>query len=1001
MDSIVTAYPVLTPRDKDLTVYSFENRLSSVGEELFFSLEKLHERSLKRKTLDAGTNLAKAKEAADGMVFCDLREGRRAIENVTAVTAIVLDFDNSMRVGATSYPSEHPIQVADAVATLQGLGLRAWVYTTLSHVDGDPIAGHVGWPRYRIILEPSRPMTVEEHGRIASWMVGLIGPNVDPCSTRASQLWLAPRRVEGRDHANVYIDGATIPVDDLVSWLPAAPAPKSKGSGIGEGDFASSRIGEYVEDLERVCGLVALLEIDGHRPVREEKGGAYLAYLSPFRDERTPSFKVEVGANRAYDYGSSESWHCQSYLQRTRGLPDFWATVDAWADLAGVPRFDRSKAGLPRKVDPSPIIDGLPEEMPILGRQALLEPALKAILTQDTLDQREPLKALAKKTSLPKKELDKALSELAKVEKEKAKLAAPVGPSSYAVIEGELCRVSGEQALKVIRGDVRHVETINVRSSSGSLSSTKWKMAMTPPSGGTIETTIEAKDFESMTWLIPASGGFVRVHPGKTPKTYATDAILSVSTPARRDVYRDMGWATVNGKRVFLHGGGAIGSADVQVQCEESKMGRYDLSGDATTDLEGAFASLDAMSRVAPASVMGPMLGTIIQGLLYDAIPLRGAHLIIGRTGSLKSSVALLGQQLLSTIEHATELFSLEGTTTALENIMHDPGNLPVVLDDKFPKRGRQAETQVGIIRTLLHTYYNGQARRRGTKDGGLKEERPPRCSLIVTTEVDVADSTEGESTSNRTVKSFLSRDVIDFDRLNEAQRPESIEARRVAMRAFVGALVAEPGWRETLKKAHHENLIAARSIEGLGDRQKELYAGLSTALEFFAEFARVHLPSFDVEHLRAGIVEALGGQTQETKASTPATRALDLLRQVLSSGTGGLCKNKRHPLSPISNEIGWDTGEEVHFEWDLVQKALNDLDRDAPKLKNVWHDLVTSGHALQDPMKSAAKGTRKMLGSHQHYRAAFRRSALFDKGAAPLRREKSTCFREDRGIFG
>lgn len=51
--------------------------------------------------------------------------------------------------------------------------------------------------------------------------------------------------------------------------------------------------------------LATVLRNLGHEPIRAYKGGAELAYLSPLRAEREPSFFVNVPQNLWYDFGSS------------------------------------------------------------------------------------------------------------------------------------------------------------------------------------------------------------------------------------------------------------------------------------------------------------------------------------------------------------------------------------------------------------------------------------------------------------------------------------------------------------------------------------------------------------------------------------------------------------------------------------------------------------------------------------------------------------------------
>ncbi|MEZ6104454.1 MAG: CHC2 zinc finger domain-containing protein [Pirellulaceae bacterium] len=74
--------------------------------------------------------------------------------------------------------------------------------------------------------------------------------------------------------------------------------------------------------------LEDVLQRLGHTP--ERRGQNQLWYLSPFRIETTPSFKVDPDANSFWDFGEGKGGDALDLIQRIEGLPK---VADALARL--------------------------------------------------------------------------------------------------------------------------------------------------------------------------------------------------------------------------------------------------------------------------------------------------------------------------------------------------------------------------------------------------------------------------------------------------------------------------------------------------------------------------------------------------------------------------------------------------------------------------------------------------------------------------------------------
>jgi len=102
----------------------------------------------------------------------------------------------------------------------------------------------------------------------------------------------------------------------------------------------TARIPEsFLEDLRE---RVAVSEVVRRHGVMLRKSGANYEALSPFRDERTPSFKVDDRKRHWTDYGSGENGDVFAFEQKVTGC-SFTEAVERVAALAGIPVPGRPK----------------------------------------------------------------------------------------------------------------------------------------------------------------------------------------------------------------------------------------------------------------------------------------------------------------------------------------------------------------------------------------------------------------------------------------------------------------------------------------------------------------------------------------------------------------------------------------------------------------------------------------------------------------------------------
>lgn len=180
----------MTP-GRPLTCTYWPNLTATNGRTFTSTLAQLAERF-------RGPRTVASKAALPGWAPTAFR-GSRCLQNVAQVDALGFDVD-----GGLSF--EDGLRVA--------ADHRALVHTTFNH--------RAEAPRLRIILEASRPMTVDEHRRLWTWLAAGLsaqGATVDPKAKDASRLWFLPGIPPGGEYAVGTTDGTVLDVDAALGGL--------------------------------------------------------------------------------------------------------------------------------------------------------------------------------------------------------------------------------------------------------------------------------------------------------------------------------------------------------------------------------------------------------------------------------------------------------------------------------------------------------------------------------------------------------------------------------------------------------------------------------------------------------------------------------------------------------------------------------------------------------------------------------------------------------------
>jgi hypothetical protein len=900
--------------------------------------------------------------------------GQRKAGNATGADLLVVEYDQHewVKTGKVDdrgraikekrlLPPERQTSITDALARWEGV--ERFLVTSYSHTPEVP--------RFRVVLLLSRTVRPVEFERLIHWAFSKLadaGDLIDESCADISRLWFAPCVPPSGHFYHQHVDGKPLDVDALLKEIPVS-APKKVETGFS----TDSRLGERIEEIKAKIDLEDLLREDG---IPMAMKGSRRVYN--LRGERTPS-AVYYDDGHVYDFGSSEVWDCISYYRDRHAGDDFKKSIDDLSSRAGLPSFPWKLSSRPRKVDPMPIIEALPADLPATGRMEVLLPALKAISTQDAIDQKPFIDALLVKYAkrLARKDLERALREIERPEEAEPDKAE----ANYKLTDGALH--DGET--KLVNGNVEIVEA--VRHDDGASTTDFFRLRATTEKGCVIpEFEIPMTEFDAMNWLTPKTGGRLSVEPGKTTRDRLRHAILVRSTFPQTTTYGDFGWRRIEGKDVFVHAGGAIGiDTPIRVEPASEKLKRFDLAD--VTPVRGTtpektlqlaiWESLEFLD-VGKSTITHPLYASIWHAPVIDVLPHRSAVIIIGQTGAMKSSLALEAQRHFGAgfLTIRDFIANFESTSAAMEIMGHSLHNCLLVVDDAWPKTGREGDKQRELCRRLIHNYANNGTRERATPDIKLRQSREIRSALWLTAETDLASASDGASTANRALKIQIEKGDIDPRKLAGLQLSKT---PHLVMRAYVEWLSGNSEWRTQLPTRHREILLELRKlvVDGqLQARQPEVLASLIASTESFLKFcvAKDALMQERADEIlaetRRALIEVSSEQTAISKATSPVKRYMRMIKSALNTGRARI-RLPEEPLSSVPGcaDIGWAEtgGEHVCLQPEAVHLLLTQLDSEKAgivSLRDVYSMMVVElGATPPTASEKGRTGVKRALG--------------------------------------
>jgi Primase C terminal 2 (PriCT-2)/Domain of unknown function (DUF927) len=446
---------------------------------------------------------------------------------------------------------------------------------------------------------------------------------------------------------------------------------------------------------------------------------------------------------------------------------------------------------------------------------------------------------------------------------------------------------------------------------------------------------IPARDFQSLNWVTTYWHGEAVIYAGAGTRDHTRCAIELLSRDrSRRLLYLHTGWREIDGRWVFLHGGGAIGAQGLVTGVEVDLAGALGLvrlpEPPPGAELARAVrASLD-MLNVGPDRVTIPVLSAVYRAPLGDVD--FSLHQV-GASGIYKSELAALAQQHYGAGLDARNLpGSWSSTENALEELAFAAKDILLVIDD-FKPGGTAYDVQSYHRKAdrLFRAVGNHAGRQRLTREGKLRLDRRPRGLVHATGE----EIPKGESVRARLCILDTGRGDIDPARLTLCQRDAAGGLYASAMSGYLAWLSPRYADVRTQLKQQRDDLRAMVQAEQLGGhaRFSGIVADLTLGMKYFLEFA-LAVGAVDTSEqaavtrrCRDALREVAVFQFGHVEAAEPTALFFRLLSAAIASGRAHLAApGGQEPALPAA--WGWrqvlvGSGRQERAEWRAQGKRV------------------------------------------------------------------------------
>lgn len=441
------------------------------------------------------------------------------------------------------------------------------------------------------------------------------------------------------------------------------------------------------------------------------------------------------------------------------------------------------------------------------------------------------------------------------------------------------------------------------------------------------EVVIKANEFESMGWVVGQWGGRAAIEPGRGTKDLLRHAIqvLSAEELENRHAYTHTGWRVIDGQRVFLHAGGAVGMDGIEVQLPDN-LKYYQLPTDGKIDPATAMRESIKLLDIAPGHVSYPLYAITFLPPLGEFVTPAFVPWAEGQSGSLKSSMlaVYLNHYGAGFNEYALPADWL-GTANSLEKLSFHAKDVLFVIDDFRPAMSQSENRKMqDAAARIIRAAGNKQGRSRLDSGSAFRRTYAPRGVVASTAERGAA----GVSVKSRLLNIDIEPLDVNREKLSAAQAQRHVYA--YAMVGFIEWLAKR--W-ETLAKTLPGKAADVRmlysNIEGhkrVPNAVATTYAAFDVAMDYAVDIGAIDRATADHHrnHCFAALQQIAETQSADVASQDPALLFIQTLVNMLYQKRAFIVgKGTNKALGgEIGQKLGWWDGIRIY----LLPAAYNEV---------------------------------------------------------------------------
>jgi hypothetical protein len=427
------------------------------------------------------------------------------------------------------------------------------------------------------------------------------------------------------------------------------------------------------------------------------------------------------------------------------------------------------------------------------------------------------------------------------------------------------------------------------------------------------EVEIPVSEFDKLNWITENWDVRAVISADQTAKAKIRQALLVNSRDAtRRHVYTHSGWSMVDGKPVFLTSAGAIGAPKINVDLEDDIKDYYlpNVDGAVADNDDALKASFDFL-EIGNHKVLLPLWASMYLSPLTSFVDPSFTLFLVGLSGTFKSGITGLALNHFGPNFNYNRLpASWTSTENALEKLMFDLKDLPLVIDDYAPAQdaARARDLEVKVERIVRAQAFR-QGRIRLTKVLSNNLTYKPRGFLLTSGE----HLPSGHSHVSRMFVVEVRKDDLDQKKLFTAVDHKELLSQAMAQYIQWVAWKWDKLHQELPQqtRAWRNQAMTSSQHPRLPNAVAQLFAGLTLVLQFMVEkniVTKLKAKALLKEGW-ACFMEWSAEQSARVEAERPGRRFINVFTTMHDSGRfhfGNVNDTEPRAADPGQVNAGW-----------------------------------------------------------------------------------------------